>query len=151
MPLGNRDRGRHHADYDVEQESEQSGRNCYEAVCAKLVAHAAILAASGSDGGVGDEREVVAKEGTANYYSNKKGSFHSNVAGNFGSERCESHHSTHRCAYGDRNEASRDEDTGDNQLCRVRLQCKGDCCINRTYAFCKGGKCAGKDENPYHI
>ena len=151
MPFGDRYCSRHHAYHDVEQESEQSGRNCYEAIGAELVAHAAILAAGGSDSGVGDEREVVAKEGTANYYSNKKGSFHSNVAGNFGSERCESHHSTHRCAYGDRNEASRDEDTGDNQLCGERLQRKSHGCINCTDAFGKGGKSTCKNENPYHI
>ena len=101
---------------DIDDEDDDCCRDDDERVDAKLIREPTSLSGCGYDGGVGDEREVVAKEGTANDHCCHEGNVGTRLLGYSCRDRCESHDGTHTRAYRNRYETGCHEESREQHL-----------------------------------
>ena len=85
---------------------------CKVDVGLELVVHAHSLSLRSHDGGVGDEREVVAKEGTTHHDGYDERERRASLLGYAHRHRGERHDGAHECAYGEEDEAGCYEEPG---------------------------------------
>ena len=138
------------AQHAVECKANHRGGQCDADVGAELVAESHALRAGGHDGGVGNERKIVAEKCTAHHGTDHQGEGETGRRGH----TCGNGHQGHDCAHA-RADAQRDK-TGSHEQSRQkqrdgkRTQRHGDRRIDGTHLFGRGRKRAGEDENPKH-
>lgn len=134
----------------VNNRCEESGRQGDADVRLELVAHLYALRAGGNDGGVGDERQVVAKECTAH------GGRNDERCGNacFGSKSCchrrERYDGAHGGADAHAHEAGGDEYPWQQHAFGQQREGEVHGSINSAHGLGTAGKGARHDEYPHH-
>ena len=135
---------------DVDHEGDEGCRTGKVEVGFELIAHAHALGLRGHDGGVGDEGEVVAKEGATHHDGYDEGERRAGLLGYTHRHGGERHDGTHRGSYGERYEAGGKEEAGQEHAVGQHAQCEVYRGIDSTHSTGGLGKGAGKDEYPHH-
>ncbi len=135
----------------IKSQRDKCRRNGQPHIGSEFVGHFAALGAGGCNGGIGDERQVVAEKSSAKHNRYHKGSTAARGSGYFGCQRCQCHHSANRRAHCQRYKARGNEYAGDNQSGRQQTQYQINCSVNRSYLLGNRRKSSGKNKNPYHI
>lgn len=135
---------------DVEHEDDEGRGGGEVDVGLELIVHADALSLRGHDGGVGDERQVVAKEGAAHDDGHDEGERRARLPGNAHGDGGEGYHGAYRGAYGEGDEAGGDEEAGQEHTVGQEAQGEVDGGVDGAHSTRCLGKGAGKDEDPYH-
>ena len=121
-----------------------------EDVDAELVAQAAALCLGGHDGGVGDEREIVAEEGTADDDGRHEGQIGARLAGYACGNGCKGGYRAHTGADGEGNETGSQKHTCQDHLRRQEIQREIDGGIDAAHRLGGVGKGTCQHEDPDH-
>ena len=111
-----------YAHQDIKHEGDCRSRNHDLRVDLKLVTQFAALRTGGRNGRVGNERQVVAEEGTAHHDGHQLGHVGMGFLGDTGRNGRQGNDRTYRRTDGQRNEAGSQKDTSQQQIVRQEFQ-----------------------------
>ena len=135
---------------NVEAQYHDGGGHYDEAVHAELVCHDAVLRAGRSDGGVGNERQVVAEERAAYNDGCHVGQVDTGLFCQPHGYRRQGYNGAHTGTDGKRDEAGGQKDAGQQQVVRQDVEGQVDRRVNGAHLLGTLGKGAGQYEYPDH-
>ena len=135
---------------NVEKGDEESCRNDDQAVGFEFVAHGASLGSCGGNGGIGNEGEIIAKEGSSYDNSYHEGKGNPGFFCDADSNRSQGYDGSYRGPYGKGDKTCGDENTSHEQIVRQDEEGQVDGGVNGSHGLGRLGEGSGKDENPDH-